>query len=128
MTTSPFGLEIFAGQRTRVVAVRGRLLAGAGADARDWARAAAAGTADRVVLDLTGVSAIDARGIGRLLATRETLAARGARLTIAAASPRVWRVLVLVGLASVLAPDAAGATGTGPSIAEAMAGRLCRCA
>jgi anti-anti-sigma factor len=129
MSTSSFGLEVFVGQGTRVVAARGRLVAGAGADAREWASAGGSGRAQRVVLDLTAVTALDAGGIGRLLLVRQALAGRGARLSIAAATPRVWRVLELTGLDRVFAPgrhprrqEAAAADVT------SAAGTLCRCA
>lgn len=129
MSTATFGLEIFAGHRTRVVTARGRLVAGAGADAREWASAAASGLAQRVVLDLTAVTALDAGGIGRLLLVRQALAGRGAHLTIAAATPRVWRVLELVGLDRVLAPgrDPRRHEEAAADVTSA-AGPLCRCA
>jgi anti-sigma B factor antagonist len=129
MPTSSFGLDVFAGRDTRVVAARGRLVAGAGADAREWASAAASGLAQRVVLDLTAVTALDAGGIGRLLLVRQALAGRGAHLTIAAATPRVWRVLELTGLDRVLAPgrDPRDREDAAADITSA-AGTLCRCA
>jgi hypothetical protein len=98
MPTSSFGLDVFAGRDTRVVAARGRLVAGAG-------------------------------GIGRLLLARQALAGRGAHLTIAAATPRVWRVLELTGLDRVLAPgrDPRDREDAAADITSA-AGTLCRCA
>ncbi len=129
MSTSSFGLEVFVGRDTRVVSARGRLVAGAGADAREWASAGASGLARRVVLDLTAVTALDAGGIGRLLLVRQALAGRGASLTIAAAPPRVWRVLELVGLDRVFAPgrDPRRQEEAAADVTSA-AGTLCRCA
>lgn len=129
MSVSSFALEIFVGSRTRVVAACGGLVVGAGADAREWAAAAAPGRADRVVLDLSAVTAIDARGIGRLLALRRGLAGRGAQLTVAAATPRVWRVVELLHLDGVLAPLGRPHLADRSAVdATSMAGRLCRCA
>jgi anti-anti-sigma factor len=129
MSTSSFGLDVFAGHDTRVVTARGRLVAGVGAEAREWAMAAAAGRARRVVLDLTLVTALDAGGLGRLLRVRQAVAARGAHLTIAAAPRRVWRVLELAGLDRVFAPGRAPGRQEAPAAdVTSAAGTLCRCA
>lgn len=90
-------LRITTHDGAREVHAHGRLVAGAGAAHTMWAALARELGRD-LVLDLSGVSAIDAAGVGRLLHTRERLGARGARLTITRASPRVRRVLDLLGV------------------------------
>jgi anti-anti-sigma factor len=116
----PFTLEVASTDSGPAVRVAGRLIAGAGADHPAWSslaalggtsvecrrtfhheRPAAGGGPDHVTLDLRAVTAIDARGVGRLLRVRQRLGARGARLTVAAATPRVARVLRLAGLDAV---------------------------
>ncbi len=112
----------------RVICASGRLVAGAGADRRPWPLPAA-GEAAHVVVDLRRVTAIDAAGVGVLLHLRAIVAARGARLTVAAPPPRVRRVLQLTGLATVF--DLAPPRGAGPDApwpAGLAAGTLCRCA
>jgi anti-anti-sigma factor len=100
-TRSAFGFEISGTNGTRVVRATGRLVAGAGADAPEWAATGALGNVERVVMDLGDVTAIDAGGVGRLVGLRQLLACRGARLTIASASPRVRRVLRLTALDAI---------------------------
>lgn len=128
MTTgSTFGLHITTCDGTRLVRATGRLVAGAGADAREWATAAAIGDADHVVLDLRDVTAIDAGGVGRLVGLRQSLGRRGSRLTIARASARVTRVLQLTALDAIFG-IAPGAAPVGPAERGAAAPLLCRCA
>lgn len=91
-----------AGELVPRLRMHGRLVSGAGADHGSWVGLSRA-LAGEIVLDLTGVVAIDAAGVGRLLRTRERLAARGARLTIRAASSRVRRVLDLTGVSPLFA-------------------------
>ncbi|MGE0814698.1 MAG: STAS domain-containing protein [Vicinamibacterales bacterium] len=129
MSASSFALEIFVGRRTRVVAACGSLVVGAGAGAPEWAAVAAPGRANAVVLDLSAVSAIDAGGVGRLLLIRSQLARRGAQLSVAAATPRVWRVVELLRLDRVLAPLGHPHLAEPPAVdATSTAGRLPRCA
>lgn len=90
-------LHVTTGDGARTVRARGRLVAGAGATHSMWMPLARELGRD-LRLDLSGVSALDAAGVGRLLHTRDRLAARGARLIITRTSPRVRRVLDLVGL------------------------------
>lgn len=129
MIGSTFRLDVFAGARTRVVAVRGRLVVGAGADAPDWRAAAASGRVEHVVLDLADVTAIDAGGIGRLLDVRQALVSRGVRLSVAAVAPRVQRVLTLVGLDAVFAAAIVPHTTRRPAVDTTSAAvAVCRCA
>lgn len=112
---SAFALDVRATPRGRLVRASGRLLVGAGADHPAWARLGTGDALEHVTLDLEAVTAIDAAGVGRLLRTRQRLGARGARLTIEGAAPRVGRVLDLTGLGAILGGPAACAG-------------LCRCA
>lgn len=112
----------------RVVCATGRLIVGAGADHVTWPVPAAAGELTDVVVNLRRVTALDAAGLGALLRLREAVAGRGARLTLAAAPPRVRRVLHLAGLEAIFAiapgPDAAPAA----PWRAAVDGGLCQCA
>jgi anti-anti-sigma factor len=90
------------------VVMAGRLVLGDGADWRTWWPLVASVPGRRVGLDLSGVTAIDAAGLG-LLARLAVLAwCHGRELTIVAASARVRRVLQLVGLEAVLSGSRAG--------------------
>jgi anti-anti-sigma factor len=130
MTTGrSFGLEITGIGATRVLRARGRLVAGAGADASVWAAAGALGHADQVLVDLRDVTAIDARGVGRLVSLRQALARHGVGVTVWAAGPRVRRVLHLTGLDAIFGIASGAAPGNGPTLNAACAlGPLCRCA
>jgi hypothetical protein len=132
MTTSShavpaFALEVVPTSSGRRVRVSGRLIVGAGADHPSWSGLSIGDGPDHVTLDLRAVSAIDARGLGRLLRTRQRLGARGARLCVIAAAPRVARVLRLTGLDAVfgLAPSSTASPDlpTGGALPS-----LCRCA
>lgn len=124
--THSFGLDVSATPSGRVVRASGRLIVGAGADHPAWARLAAGDALEHVTLDLAAVTAIDAAGIGRLLRTRQRLGARGARLTIEGAAPRVGRLLMLTGLCAIFG-IAPGPTAPHHSLSGAPA-LLCRCA
>ena len=112
--TPAFGVE--GRHKDGVTALRacGRLVVGVGAGhptwqtARDWRGAA------RVVLDLRAVTAIDAGGLGALLRLRQTASRHGAAVTIAAAAPRVRRVLELTRLDGVFGLSS-GRTPSAPS-------------
>jgi len=64
----------------------GRLTAGAGA---------------HIALNLTGLTYLDARGLGELVAALNTVRGRGGRLTLVAPSPRVAKMLTVTRLDSV---------------------------
>lgn len=127
LTGSRFGFEISAAPGTRLMRASGRLVAGAGADAPEWASAGSCGNVDRVLVDLGEVTALDAGGVGRLMALRRVLDGRGARLTVTSASPRVRRVLQLTGLDAILGVASGEARGGGSSGAVPVLD-LCRCA
>jgi anti-anti-sigma factor len=63
------------------------------------------GGARRVVLDLSGVSHIDAAGVGELIHLFNTAAAAGRVLEIGRMSPHVRRVLDVAGVLELLAAD-----------------------
>jgi len=119
-TRSSFGLHITGAGDTRVIDAAGRLVTGAGADAPEWAATGTLGHVGHVLLDLGAVTAIDAGGVGRLVALRQMLARRGTRLTVRVASARVRRVLHLTGLDAIF--------GIAPDRADVAPAALCRCA
>lgn len=128
MTTGiTFGLYISDTHGTRCIRATGRLVVGAGAEASVWAAAGALGDVEHVVMDLRGVTAIDAGGVGRLLGLRQALGRRGARLIIATASARVRQVLQLTALDATfgIASSGGGGHAAGESPSHL---RLCRCA
>ena len=51
-----------------------------------------------IVVNLSGLTAIDARGLGELAVAMKTVDLAGGRLTLAAASPRVARILAVTKL------------------------------
>ena len=65
-------------------------------------------------MDLQGVTALDAGGVGRLLRLRQSLARRGTPLTIATAGPRVRRVLHLTRLDAIFGPATPGPRPSSP--------------
>ena len=69
--------------------VAGRLVAGGGAGHPVWQAAREWRGAVRVVLDLAGVTALDAGGVGALLRLRQSAGRHGVPVTIRRAGPRV---------------------------------------
>jgi anti-anti-sigma factor len=55
-----------------------------------------------ITIDLTGVSFIDAAALGYLVGFANHLAARGAKLSVVSASPRLRRVFDIVQLGGLL--------------------------
>ena len=127
LTGSTFGVEISGSHGTRVIRARGRLVVGAGAEAAEWAAAAAFGNVERVVVDLGEVTAIDAGGLGRLVALRQALVCRGARLIIGSASPRVRRLLALTALDAIFGIASGGGLDRRDAASASLL-TLCRCA
>ncbi|MBI3048721.1 MAG: STAS domain-containing protein [Acidobacteria bacterium] len=83
----------------------GRLTAGAAnvEDSRlrtEVAELAAAGCAE-IALNLAGLIAVDARGLGELVLALRTARERGGRLTLVAPPPRVRRMLAITRLDTV---------------------------
>lgn len=126
--TDTFALEHTRAGGVDVIRAIGRLVAGVGADHPAWLLAGDGDGAAQVVIDLEGVTALDAGGLGRLLRLRQALARRGTRLTVGAAGPRVRRVLELTRLDAIfgIASSRAGQRASWPA-ADAAAS-LCRCA
>jgi len=88
-----------AGQR---VAVRGRLDVRAAADARlALADAVRAGTGD-LVLDLSGLEAVDATGLGVLVGAHRAAGRAGRRLVLLDVPTAVGRLLLVTRLSRVL--------------------------
>lgn len=100
-TTHGLSLQVDTSRGVRAVRMAGRLVVGAGVGHPVWAALGRELGRD-LLLDLSGLSAIDAAGVGRLLDTHARLAARGAHLSVTATSPRVGHVLERVGLSRQL--------------------------
>ncbi len=94
--------------------VRGRLVLGAGTEARAWRRAVARATGRILTLDLCGVNQIDAAGVGTLVDLQQRVRQHGGRVQLASASARVRRVLALTGVDRLLMTDVVDADGTLP--------------
>src|ERR1041385_7940681 len=82
-----------------VLSLQGRIVNGETASLRDAVRAQSTGGA--VVLDMAGVSMIDASGLGLLLQIRNEFEARGVRLRVMNASRFVRRIFEITRLDSV---------------------------
>ena len=85
-----------------MLVAEGRLVLGHGADWEAWAPLAAAVPGRRVRIDLSGVTEIDAAGIGLLARLAAQARCRGGELAVVAASARVRRVLEVVQLDAAL--------------------------
>ena len=121
--TPDFGVEGRHSAGVTALTVVGRLVAGVGAGHPAWQTGRDWRGASRVVVDLAGVTAIDAGGVGALLRLRQSAARAGVPVTIAAAAPRVRRVLQILRLDSLLVPGTEHRSVPGTSLAA-----LCRCA
>lgn len=121
--TPAFGVEGRHSAGVTALRAFGRLVVGAGAGHPAWQTARDWRGASRVVVDLAGVTAIDAAGVGALLRLRQSAARHGVPVTIAAAAPRVRRVLQILRLDSLLAPGTEHCSVPGTGF-----GALCRCA
>ena len=118
-----FAVEGRCGGGATKLCVAGRLVAGGGAGHPVWQTARQWRGAVRVVVDLAGVTALDAGGVGALLRLRRSASRHGMPVTIRRAGPRVRRVLQLTRLDGVFGL----ATETASTVA--MVGRpLSRCA
>lgn len=82
-----------------VLSLQGRIVNGETASLRDAVRAQS--TDGAVVLDMAGVSMIDASGLGLLLQMRDEFQARGVRLRVMNASRFVRRIFEITRLDSV---------------------------
>jgi anti-sigma B factor antagonist len=86
-----------------LLTVAGRLVAGHGAESRQWRTCLALYEARDVLVDLSAVTALDAGGVGVLAGVVDRVTSRGGRVRVVAASPRAEWVLTVSGLASLLA-------------------------
>lgn len=121
--TPPFGVEERRVGGVAVVRAAGRLVAGVGVEHPAWRAARDVGGTAQVVLDLRGVTAMDAGGVGELLRLRQSAHRHGVPVVIEGAAPRVRRVLQLTQLDTVFGLAVSAPSGAG------LAGRLlCRCA
>ena len=82
-----------------VLSLQGRIVNGETATLREAVRAQS--SAGAIVLDVAGVSTIDASGLGLLLQVRNEFQARGVRLRVMNASGLVRRVFEITRLDSV---------------------------
>lgn len=103
MTQPALDLQAYAADGQLRLALTGELVNGTTARLRTWMQRHVPATADRLVLDLSGLTDVDAVGLGALLAAHRRLA-EGAAVTVDGASPQVARVLRQSGLDQVLQP------------------------
>jgi ABC-type transporter Mla MlaB component len=85
-----------------LVKATGRMVVGHGADSGRW-RVCLLPQVGDVLVDLSAVTALDARGVGVLASLVRGVTGRGRRFRVVAASPRAERVLAVTGLASIVA-------------------------
>lgn len=133
--TPAFGVQGTRAGGVTALRATGRLVVGAGAGDATWQSTRDWRGAGRVEVDLCGVTAIDAGGVGALLRLRESAGRHGVPVVIGAAGPRVRRVLQLTrleaafGLPAILVPGTDHRAMPGSGIGHALAGSsLCRCA
>jgi anti-anti-sigma factor len=111
MPSSPFALATTAASGRLIVTAHGRLVVGHGADAGHWRACLTPHDASDVLVDLAGVTALDAGGVGVLAGLVDRVTGRGGRVRVVAASPRAEWVLTLAGLASLIASTRRSAWG-----------------
>jgi anti-anti-sigma factor len=111
--TPAFGIQgRYAGGVTELYPA-GRLVAGHGAGHPVWQTAREWRGASRLVVDLAGVTALDAGGLGALLRLRQSACRHGVPVVVRRAGPRARRLLRLSGLDGVFGLTDAGGTTTG---------------
>jgi hypothetical protein len=99
--TRDFALAAAPAPGRLVVKASGRMVVGHGADSGYWR--ACLHQAGDLLVDLSAVTALDARGVGVLASLVRGVTGRGGRFRVVAASPRAERVLEVTGLASIVA-------------------------
>jgi anti-anti-sigma factor len=100
-------------ERSALLRVEGRLRAPVDVVLRSKVESLLHDGVRRVLLDLSGVSTIDAAGVGELMHIYNTSAAAGGSIEIARLGPRVRRVLEVAGVIGLLtAVDSPGARST----------------
>lgn len=119
-----FGVQgRFSGGVTELYAA-GRLVVGIGANHPVWQAAREWRGASRVVVDLAGVTALDAGGLGALLRLRQSACRHGVPVVVRQAGPRVRRLLQLTRLDGVFGLT----TDTDGTAAGRLGALLSRCA
>ncbi|MCW2778439.1 MAG: anti-sigma factor antagonist [Frankiales bacterium] len=98
-------LEAYVADGLLRIALTGALVDGTTARLRTWMQRHVPRSAGRLVLDLRGLTDVDAVGLGALLAAHRRLDA-GAEVLLDGASPAVARALHQAGLDRVLPPAA----------------------
>jgi anti-anti-sigma factor len=96
------GLDIVVLDPGQQLAFAGRLDVHQAADARLALQGAVAEGVDDLVVDLSGVSVVDATGLGVLVGAHRRAGRAGRRLVLADPSPALLRVLFLTRLHRVL--------------------------
>lgn len=97
-TTPAFGVEGRHSSGVTVLRAAGRLVVGAGAGHPVWHTSREWRGAAKLVVELDGVTALDAGGLGALLRLRHSAGRQGVPVVIASAAPRVRRLLQLTRL------------------------------
>jgi anti-anti-sigma factor len=104
MVMSPqFALATATAPDRLLVTMAGRLVVGHGVESNHWRTCLALYAARDVLIDLSGVTALDAAGVGVLAGIVHRVTGQGGRVRVVAASPRAEWVLTVTGLASLLA-------------------------
>jgi anti-anti-sigma factor len=111
MPSQKFALVATALPGHLIVKAHGRLVVGHGANAAQWRACLTPHEASDVLVDLAGVTALDAGGVGVLAGLVDRVTGRGGRVRVVAASPRAEWVLSLAGLASLIASTRRSAWG-----------------
>jgi anti-anti-sigma factor len=88
-----------------VVSAAGELDAAAVADLRRLLAVVSAGRPRRIVLDLAGVTFLDAAVLGALVTQRQRLGGQGIRLDLSGVTPSTRRLIELCGLTEMLGID-----------------------
>lgn len=111
--TPAFGVQGRYADGVTELYVAGRLVAGHGAAHPVWQAASDWRGASRLVVDLAGVTALDASGLGALLRLRQSACRHGVPVMLRRAGPRVRQLLQLTRLDGVfrLTAETDGATG-----------------
>lgn len=103
--TSQFLLITRRGEPGTVIGAFGRLVLGHGARWGDWSPFIEEATRGAVYVDLSGITQLDAAGIGLLVRVARNVRRQGRDFCLGAAPPRVRRMLALTRLDEPLATD-----------------------
>jgi anti-anti-sigma factor len=100
-----FLLIMRGGERVTVIVAFGRLVLGHGATWDTWTPFMEQATRGALHVDLSGITQLDAAGIGLLVRVARRIRRQGRDFCIVAAPPRVRRMLALTRLEKPLASD-----------------------